>query len=145
MYISIVITLKPKCNPYWLTYTIILVFICLNILSFSQHKPLFHQLLIEEHSNTFILNETHLKSKYQCNIPGFKIIRQDSTLLALRTKGCLSIGFFPKGAHRQYSALIDHLLEYILTTLYHKQSYVPVVTIYVRQDYPVPLKPSFIS
>jgi hypothetical protein len=116
-----------------------LIFLFLNIRSLTQHKPLFQELLLEEHITTFILNETLLTPKHNCKLPGYTLLRCDSTIPARRANGGVAIGFPPSIPHRAHAVTIPNLPEYLIATIYYRSIYITIATIYIRPGHPIPM------
>ena len=133
---------KLQCKHLLPLYPVFIMgvsFLFLNIRSLPQHKLLFEQLLLEEKIHTFLLNETHLKQTHTMKVGGYKLLRQDSQMKMKRANGGVAIGFFPNIAFRHFKPPFLHLPEYLITTLYYKDFYVTVATIYVRPGHVIPL------
>jgi len=116
-----------------------LVILFVNISSLIQHKPLFEALLLEEKANAFLLNETHLTARSSCKISGFRLHHQESTIPALRANGGVALGHKPNIPHRLHHVPNMQLPEHLISTLYFKNLYITLVTIYVRPGHIIPL------
>ena len=119
-----------------MAFIMALTILFLNIRSLQTHKLLFEQLLLEEQINAFLLNETHLKPTTSIRIPRYTMLRQDSQIPAQRANGGTAIGFSPSIAYRQYNPQLQNLPEHLIATLYYKNIYITLVTIYIRQVIP---------
>lgn len=117
-----------------------IVLLFLNIRSLPQHKPLFETLLLEEKVHAFLLNETHLTAQSKCKISGYQFIQNNSTIPAQRANGGVALGFKPTIPHRMHHITQLNLPEYIISTLYFKNLYVTLVTIYIRPGHIIPLQ-----
>ena len=129
---------KLWSNIHFIVLIMAVSLLFLNIRSYTTHKLLFEQLLLEERIDVFALNETAFTPTQPVSCPRYNLLRCDNKL-GTRAHGGAAIGLLHRLPYRRKLPYISaDLPEHVFVSIYFPSIIINFSTIYVRPGHPIP-------